>query len=264
MSKTKNTLPASYAALFAAYLTLIICSGCATSAQRTHEASVYVTQTYQLPQFSGINISGNSYVFLVDGNPSAFVDVEQHNLKNINLKVSNGILYIDNTAAHPMMVKLHANNIRTITVRGKASIFSHNIFTKHGEITALNNANISFDGIFDVRKITQQGRGKVAMKWIKSNELRIDANNDGPIYLAGVATHLTAKLTDNAFLDARYLRARHAEIFATNSARAEVMPVKSLDSFADKQSTIYYHKLPHKLNKVTRDSGNVLLCDEIR
>src|SRR3989304_1274225 len=92
--------------------------------------------------------------------------------------------------------------------------------------------------------------GRINISWIDSDKLLIKSYGSGPIYLAGVVNNMSAKLTRNADLDARYLRVQNANIIATDSAQAEVSVLDALDAFAIDKSSIYYYKKPKQLTVV--------------
>jgi hypothetical protein len=226
----------------------------------------YITKTHYLAPFSSIVATSNAKIELTQGNiPAMYLAGQKQYVDSISANIINNTLYINNPNNAAVTIKLQAAHVlRNITVTDHTYISGNNIATKKLNIYACNEGNLKLNGKFDVANITQNGRGKIEIKWIDSNYLQIASNSKGPIYLAGTVDNLVAKLSGTARLEARYLRAQKAKILVTDQARADILAIQTLNAFADRNSNILYYKRPQEFNKVTKESGNVLLIEEIR
>ena len=207
-------------------------------------------QMYDLPPFKSIVLNGNATVELVNG-PYATDDD-----KTI---VKNQVLFITFKAS-----KISAPRLKNITVANNSVVNAKNFKTSNLTITAKGNGTVNLEGKYNINKIYQYGSGRINIDWIDSDNLFIDSNSKGPIYLAGKVNSMVAKLTHNAMFDARYLRTKKASIFTTDTARAYIAVLDTLGAFAVDNSNIYYYKRPHKITVVTKGSGNVLHPDWIK
>lgn len=238
--------------------------GCASLNQEAEPKPIYVTQTYKLPQFNSIKISGNSVVHLVDGAPTAYINAEQRSLNGISVKVIDRTLYINNQEQHSVLLKLHANNAKFILVEGHAYVSSKDITLQDARIKVQGSATVTLDGKLNISRIVQAGGGKIEAKWIDSDRLAITSSGRGPVYLGGVVNGLALKLSGYANVDGRYLRAQEAAVFVTDRAHADVVALQTLRAYADEHSSVYYYKRPQSLHKVAKDSGNVFFYEELR
>lgn len=250
-------------------ITSFFCCSCAH--QQYHqkyqqEQLAYVAKAYRPAPFSAVVITGNANVEMTQSNSSAisFAGQKQY-VDGISTNVINNTLYIDNKIPSSVVIKLQSIYVlRNLVITNHAYLSGNNLATKKLNIYTANEAGITLNGEFDIANIKQNSSGKMEIKWINSNNLKIAGNGNGPIYLAGTTDNLTAKLFGNSRLEARYLRAQQATIMATDSARADVLAIKTLNAYADRRSNILYYKRPQEFNRVSKNSGNVLLIEELR
>src|SRR3990172_6740123 len=242
---------------------MVFIGGCGnmskTNKKSLNSAQEITSKHCDLKPFRSIVLSGNANVELVNGSHAIDVTGIRADKYNCQNRVMNQVLYTSNNNA----VKITAPELRDITVVDHATISSKDFKTKKLSITAKDRGTVNLEGNFNVDNISQFGDGRINISWIDSDKLLIKSYGSGPIYLAGVVNNMSAKLTRNADLDARYLRVQNANIIATDSAQAEVSVLDALDAFAIDKSNIYYYKKPKQLTVVTRASGNVLQLDWI-
>ena len=234
--------------------TLFICiAGCSFTNSTNR---VLITQTNKLPPFKTLVVEGDNPIELINGPYSTTVTGFQKNMKDYTAKIVDQTLYV--RTKKTVNLQVSAYDLKNIIVKHHATLSTKNFRANHLNITTINNGSIQLDGLFNIDKISQHGSGRIDIKWISSNNLTIISNANGPIYLAGIANNVTAKLTKQAQLEARYLRAKNASIFTTDHAKANVLSLSSLKAFAVDNSQINYYKRPVKLTTVTKNSGNIL------
>jgi len=241
-------------------------SGCVQYSQYKQAQQAYVAEADYLAPFSTIAITGNANVELTQGATSAiFITGQKQYVENVNATVINHTLYINKNTSSPVVIKLQtAYVLNNILVSNNSNLSGKNFASKNLTISASNSANINLNGEFDVANINQTGNGKIEIQWINSDNLKITSHNQGHIYLAGTVDNLTGYLFNSSSLEARYLRAKQATIMTTNYAMATIFAIKTLNAYADNNSGIFYYKRPLEFNKVTKDSGNALLLEELK
>jgi hypothetical protein len=238
---------------------LIFTTGCyqksISNAQRLSSQDKITTQKYSLKPFKSIVLQGRASIELVNGSYAA---------NATGMKVASQVLHVGTPAlATNVPIKVFAPGLKNITVTDNATVSSKNFKTAGLSINAKNNGTINLEGQFAIDKIYQRGNGRINISWIDSNNLFIDSDSGGPIYLAGTANNMTIKLTRDSQLDARYLRAQKASVLTTDKARADVLAIDTLGAFAVDKSNVFYYKRPHDLTVLTKGSGNVLQPDWI-
>jgi|GEM_PF-1699804 len=251
--------------------------------QQTSEPG-YVVKSYQLLPFSKVVASGNFILHLTDSSSdSSLIAVggQEQDIDDLDIRVANNTLYLDNASigsrwrwcrccsssainTPPVVIKLGVGGLalESVVARGLVCVFSKNIIAKNLSITAYDKAAFMLDGRLSISKITQMGSGKLEAKWIDSKNLTVLNSGKGAVYLAGIADRLAVTLTNRASFDARYLRAKRAAIFATDTASANVLALKSLEIYADKHSSVFYYKRPKQSSVVTNNFANALLIKE--
>ena len=239
---------------------LILTAGC--SSIPTSTTTKLITQKHSLNRFKSVILSGNTTVELVNGQYATNITGSGKDLYSCHTDIRDQVLYIN--AKSSVAIKLIVPGLKNITVTDNATLNAKDFITNNLTIIAKNNGTINLEGQFNIDKIYQRGNGRINITWVSSNKLFIDSNSGGPIYLAGIANNIVAKLTHNAQLDVRYLRTQKASVFTTDKAKADILVLDTLEAFAVDNSNIYYYKRPHYLTVVTRNSGNVLHPDWIR
>ncbi|EKE00589.1 MAG: hypothetical protein ACD_21C00323G0004 [uncultured bacterium] len=209
-------------------------------------------------------LKGNTAIELANGSYAASITGIKESLNGYQFNIKDQVLYVGTTAsASNVAIKLFAPGLKNLTVTDNATINAKNFKTAGLNVLAKNNGTINLEGQYAVNKLYQLGNGRINISWIDSEKLFIDSDSKGPIYLAGIVNSMVIKLTHNAYLDARYLRAQKASVFTTDNARADVLVLDTLGAFAIDKSNIYYYKRPPHFTVVTKGKGNVLHPDWI-
>jgi len=212
--------------------------------------------------FNEIILQGDAKVELLNGygdlqaDPTTVKPIISINKKALTINIpkpKNNAPVKTNTS-----IKVFNKNLRKITVTDNSSVYAKNFTAPGLVIIAKQNGSVNLEGNYRVDAIYQDGKGKINITWVNSKNLFVSSSNTGLVQLGGVADKMIAKLTNDARLDAKYLRTNQAEVFATDNAAADVWASKTLSGYAIDHSNVYYYKVPEKLTAVSRDYGNVL------
>ena len=238
------------------------CKGIPCASAVAPAPSVY---TVKLPPIRGIesngvmtiNVNGGSRHQKVtfSGNPEA--------LKRLQFRVADGVLYlrpVNNVKFrnfNDLVVNLNIYHLNYLSVKN-GIVQGHNIKGKQLKMITSGRAVVHLSGDVNATHIITKNRSEVTLGWVQSETLNVIAFNSSIIHLSGVVHDLTARVYNNARLDANYLRANSAWMLTTNSAAASISPIDSLHAFARNKSNIYYFKTPKHIQITTRQSGDVL------
>lgn len=244
----------------------LLCNGCAHYQQYQQAQRAYVIETHALTGFSKVVVKGNINLELSQSQLSSIqLAGQKQYVAATDIKILNNTLYLSNQSSSAIKIKLTtAHVLREIVAADHIYLLVNNVSSKALNIYAYNEASVTLNGEFDIANIQQNGSGKIEIKWLNSNNLKIANNASGPIYLAGTVDTLALTATNHARIDGRYLRAQNATILATDNSRVDVLAIKTLDVFADKNSNVLYYKRPQEFNKITQDSANALLIEELK
>ena len=248
-------------------LTLYCIIGC--QSQRTPDELAYrvYPQNVDADAFNTIVLQGDAKVELLNGDgelhiaPTIKPIISLHKkILTINLPRTQPNLPVANNS----FMQVYSSKLRKITTTDHSMITAKRFQAPLLTISAAQSSSINLTGEYGVDIISQHSKGKISIDWINSKNLFIDSDNSGLIYLGGVTDKMIAKLTNNARLEARYLRTKQAEIFTTNQATADILVSDYLGGYAIDNSNIYYHKKPKKITIVSRDYSNVVRPDWMR
>jgi len=251
--------------LFTSCISLL--GGCAHYKAYLKEQQTVTVRNYPFAYFDSLVISGRMYVEIKQGGFAVSSAAQKQFNDQINAKVQGSTLYITLPGYVPQQsvaVLINLPDLKSLKASNNAYITAPSLKVKTLNITADSHASISIQGQIGLNQVTQKSDGKIDVSWVKSKNLEINSNDNGRVTLAGRVLQLIAKLSGKAQVDTRYLRAQHADIFATRAATAHVWAAKSLKAYADEQSNIYYYRYPLRKTIVSREHGNVLYMEGIR
>jgi len=218
-----------------------------------------VTHRHNLPPFKAIELNKNTTIELANGSYAVNITGPEKYLYDDQVSVTNQVLHVGaSKSASNTTIRVFAPGLKKIAVTDNAVVNAKDFQTTDLTIIAKNNGAINLEGQYIINRIYQYGNGRINIDWINSDRLFIDSHSSGPICLAGTVNSMIAKLTHNASLDARYLRAQKASVFTTDTAQADITVLDTLEAFATDRSNIYYYKRPRNITVVTKESGNVL------
>jgi hypothetical protein len=225
-----------------------------------------VRDTYRVSMFDQVAITGNAEVAIVCGDAAVRVTKLNAPENIVSVRVRHHILTISTPLQPIGKIKIQIASpyaIRGIKVSGSIALQGdENVTAKALELHIDGNNSLSLSGEINLRRLIQNGDGKIDLSWINSKKVIVESTGNGHIYLAGRVKDFLIKLKKTAKLDARYLRAEKITALVTDNTVADVFAIKELNGYADQNSTLYYHNnLPLTMNIVAKDTANVLQGD---
>ncbi len=179
-------------------------------------------------------------------------------------KVVGNNLYSKSLAIHVTncgLTRLSGNHLHVTSLHadGAGRVELANVTTPKMVAEIEGQAKVYLTGISDIKDLTMKGHGYLNMLWLNSCHLHVHGSENGEAFLAGRADQVYADLKDNAFLDARFLRANAAYINTAGTSRADIWPINSLSALADERSNIYYYHEPKVIvGNYMKQNGAVL------
>jgi len=199
-------------------------------------------------------------------------------MKEVNVRALSRA-NMDIEAHHVDCLRLNGNfTLPTLTITG-ASCFTNKGSIKIGTLNSASSGTINIKrlrsdrrmtindagsgkiilrGTANIEHINKTGTGDINLSWVNSNRMIINASGQGTMTLSGKAKKLDVKLTDKAFLNARYLRADIVLIKTYERALAYVHPINRLFAYANRASQINYYGTPPRHYAYTHEHGLVL------
>lgn len=216
------------------------------------------TQKCHLSPFKTIIADGDSVIELRNGDHYRIeitgIYADSYNWKR---RVRGKKLYLINIAPKSK-IKLTVPEIKNIATFGNVKVTAKKFKSKIDTLVAKDNSSIDINGQLTIFKLLQYGTGRINIGWLDCESIFVTAYGCGPIYLYGAVDEMGAKLVNNSYLNARYLRTKKITILAAGRSQAEVVPVDYLDAYATDHSNVYYYKWPKEKTVVTKGEGNVL------
>lgn len=151
-------------------------------------------------------------------------------------------------------------NLTSLYSDGNECVILHNILSSNLTIETHNSKKVIIQGIVSLNKVNFTGNGNLAVYWVNSPYLRVDAHGKGEISLAGAVKTLDAKLSQAIRLFAQQLRARQGFVKTENQAQASIN-IRTLSAFAKDNSVIYYSSPINFISKHSEGTGLVLNKD---
>lgn len=241
--------------LMVVFFTLLLSFGC--SKNNANKFNLVRCNISSFKNFDTIFVAGDSRVNLARGPYkiemlsegaacSQYINTAKGGVLNVRAKKGEGVIKITSPA------------LKKIVVSNNGVVKAKNFLSDGLSIEAYDNSIIDLEGRFVVNKIYQRGGAKINLGWVDSDVVYVDVGGSGSICLYGVAAKMVAKLSNNVSVNARYLRAKTAGVFAENLSQITITPLNSLKAFAKDKSKIFYYNRPKNLDIVSRDFGNVL------
>ncbi len=225
-----------------------------------------MAQVYRLPPFHAIVARGDINITLRNTQTPqvAIMNLAEPGRDMVHSTVKNGTLYLIETPRptaqrkSPIQVLVDANNIQSIRLYEKSSLYLNNYRTPIFNIYSATSGNILLHSQLNVKHIEQNGSGMISIDWVKANDIDIFTRAPGLIRLAGSANSLNVRAIGNGKVDAKYLRTEDALVQTGNHAEVAVRPHLTLNGFAAQNSYIYYYKTPDFFTPRTSGSGNII------
>lgn len=259
-----TTIKSTTVRILATFCVMILCTSCTKYTyyykQTKQEQTTQVIQKQALLPFNSMVINGKAKVLIVyDKNPTAFLAGQKQYIVDVHISVVDHTLYIYAPDSKRTSITVHTNNIiNNITLKDNAILTTDNITGNNLILKNYDNATCTLNGEYTVNKIKQNSSQKIEIKWAHGNNINVESNTKGPIYLAGSVDNLQVFASNKAKVDAHYLKAQNAKIFTKDKAIVNVYSENYLQAFADDKSLIAYFVRPSILSKVTQKQANAL------
>jgi len=229
------------------------------------DAVKMVDMTQTVSNFDRIVVSGNIELRLVTAKPAAkqSITTQYPSNQNYTIVVKQGELTLRQTTpwwvtTKPAIITVPVSDLKKISAYDAVSITADSLNLSALEISADTSGDINLDGQFGLTALDLKGPGKVKIAWVDSPSLSIDSSGDSQIELSGKVKQMHIKLSGHSALNAEYIRADSVAIQTNRFAKAQVMPLTTLNAFAHDFSNIFYYKTPKYFTRFTSQSGNVL------
>ena len=230
-------------------------------------------QKLSFRNYTGIDASGNIDLIihgrrhtLASIDPRAHLIPDPENERQLKYRrvmwESNGVLYIDNpTPYRRIKITLSMPQLASLTVRGAVHVVGDHIKSRGLILSDSSSDNVMLNGMMNVASVSAHGSGNISLRWVKSSLLTVNSDGQGVIRMAGLASILRARLSNQAKFAGQFLRAKEAMVRTDQVAAANIFPINAVQAFAYDFSNIYLYHAPKSLNRITMQSGNVFQKD---
>ncbi len=243
----------------------VMCMVPVAQAAKAPVSDTMVTSTQKLGSFDAMVVSGNIQVTLlpVDQSDSHTLTMAHPSSQSYVISVKKHILTIRQTtpwwiSTKPAVVTVDVTALKKLSLFDAVSVSAQSFNTSSLAIDADTSGNIDLDGKVGLNSLLLKGPGGVHVRWVDSPSLHIDSSGDSSIELSGNVGQMHVRLSGHSALQAEYLRADSIAIQAYRFAKAQVMPLTTLNAYAHDNSNIFYYKTPKYFTRFTSQSGNVL------
>jgi prepilin-type processing-associated H-X9-DG protein len=234
----------------------------------------YAEQSFQLPPFYAISATGNVNLFVHGKKPYQKVSLtgylgalkagNRYNTRPV-IWVDHGVLYIDNEDwlrdGETMEITIDTNYLNALFLDGHINVYGDHIRSTGMVIDDNSSGDVHLDGKMVLNWLNARGSGNIYVSWVDSPLLLMSGTGSGIVRLSGVADQMRVRLFNHMRYAGQYLRVKNLMISTEQMAAANVFAINTMEAFAYDFSNIYYFHTPHSLNRLTRESGNVLQAD---
>jgi|GEM_PF-3382505 len=179
-----------------------------------------------------------------------------------NIHIKHHTLYINNRLNNNMPNHYNltvGKHVRLLELHGNVSVTAHHLDTKELTIIDASGGRVNLDGQIDAQRIYASQHSRLAVAWVNSPLLVVYANDHAHLKLAGATKEFFVHQTDQALLNAQFLRANTVTISSNGQSIARLMPLNSFQGFAHQDSTIYLYHRPTHQNKHTWARANIFM-----
>tara|TARA_B100001093_G_scaffold517931_1_gene600999 strand:+ start:6610 stop:7428 length:819 start_codon:yes stop_codon:yes gene_type:complete len=242
-----------------------LCLEPAVQASKAPENDKMVTSTHKLGSFDSIVISGNIKVVLLPSHRSGShsLTMTSPSTQSYSIDVKNSVLSIRQITpwwitTQSATVKVDVSTLKKLSLFDAAAVSATSFKTSSLTIDADTSGDINLDGQVGLKSLILKGPGNVHVRWVDTPSLNIDSHGDGAIDLSGTVGQMHVRLSGHSQLEAENLRADSIAIQTYHFAKAQVMPMTTLNAFAHDFSNILYYRTPKYFTRFTSQSGNIL------
>lgn len=180
-----------------------------------------------LPEFTGITLSGNMNVELIASSTNAIdVQLYESDVKRFTWSLnSNGVLSV---TLRPTVGQKSRADVR---IYYKATL--HNVTVSDARLTA------AADIASSIFRLSVSGGGNASIA-VDADDFEVEATANSAVVVSGTAKYLSVRATERSKVDTRGLKAVAAEVEAVTGAEIYVFASERIVTNARNASTIYY------------------------
>jgi hypothetical protein len=225
-------------------LTIFLASGCVVNIQDTITGDgKVVSQTRDVPEFSGVKVGSGIDVFLTQGDNQRVVVEADENLQEwIRTEVNGSVLHIY-TDKNIRLAKTKRVDI-TCKMLDRIDISSA------GDVTAVNRFKA------DKLDIDMSSAGDLNLE-VEANEISISISSAGNAVLKGKTDTLKADLSSAGDLNAYDLEAKYGDISVSSAGSARVFVTDEASFHSSSAGDIDYKGEPRMKEIHTSSAGSV-------
>jgi hypothetical protein len=225
-------------------ITILLSAGCVVNIQDTITGDgKVVSQTRDVPEFTGLKVGSGIDVFLTQGdNQSVVVEADENLQEWIRTEVNGSVLHIY-TDKNIRLAKTKRINI-TCRMLDRIDISSA------GDVTAVNRFKA------DKLDIDMSSAGDLSLE-VEANEVNISISSAGNAVLKGKADTLKADLSSAGDLNAFDLEAKFGDISVSSAGSARVFVTDEASFHSSSAGDIDYKGEPRVKEIHTSSAGSV-------
>jgi len=246
-------------------LSSLVCLVPSVQAAKAPATDTMVTSTQQLKAFDSMVVSGNIKVTVLPASQSGSqsLTITRPSSQSYAISVKKRVLTIRQTtpwwvSTQPAKITVDVNTLKKLSLYDAAAVSAKSFNTTSLAIDADTSGDINLDGKVGLTSLVLKGPGNVHVRWVDSPSLNIDSTGDSAIDLSGTVGQMHVRLSNHSSLQAEYMRADSIAIQTYRFAKAQVMPLTTLNAYAHDFSNIFYYKTPKYFTRFTSQSGNIL------
>ncbi|MCU0370130.1 MAG: DUF2807 domain-containing protein [Bacteroidales bacterium] len=184
--KTKNVIPG-----ILLVLTGLLFTGCYDHWHKVDGNHNVVTETRQLPDFSGVVNEGSFDVYIIqDGLSEVEIEAESNLIPLIRTRIQGSSLVIDTQDNlhnnYPMKLYVHTEDIREVKLSGSGLIHAEDIEAGDLETRISGSGYLFISGTGDIVECSISGSGSIDLG-INCDELEADISGSGEMEIWGTA-----------------------------------------------------------------------------
>lgn len=211
----------------------------------------------ELPTLDHLEVSNFNSVTIRIQRPQTnlhmgFADIDQLNIVGATPVYS---LYVKNVRQTKINNQV---DLRYLKDEGAGLFYAKRLRCEKLTIEKNGSAKVVLRGDMPVTYVGQTGAGEIDLYWMKISRATIEAAGTSVTKLAGLINHLVVNLSEQARLQAQFLRAKSVHVTTSDQSIAWVYPITSLYAQTFGTSKIKYFRKPIYLYQHNAGAGIIL------
>ena len=198
-------------------------------------SGVIVSQTRALPDFTAVTVNYPAEVVIRQGeSPSVTVSADNNLLPQLDTRVSNGVLDIENR--EPIWAQ-RVNPSKPVQVALTVKDLNDLEFPSAGSVQV---ADLKTESL----KISMSGAGDVTLSALNSSKLNLDMSGAGSVHADGVVTDLNADISGLGSFEGQDLAAQTAQVDISGAGSATLWVKEQLTVDISGVGSVNYYGSP--------------------